>query len=510
MKNMCDVAEKYDIRAPLVQLESGLEMRDYIRACANFSMTAKVTELVSQIAAECFDNEDRLTSINQLSKSTIKKSPSTIRAQLVKLEEAGLCEAQYVTTDPIRNRRGTLYLLKMPSKEVAATAIAAMATEPKDAYSTKILQTELESRTEVSEDRESYGMLFVVRYLVKAMRTNRKDRSTKFNVPVTSADGQVVNIVSEAEGGRLMAVPDLAYYSGAISWLLAYMEAELSDGKEPATETYNIPLHQLIIMSKKASAEDATSLGYGNAAIEGLRKISATTFNIEDIPANDKRFIQVEQEFIKLFRLERVGSYDDGSGNRRRIVTIQFPLGTVKQCWRAVTDHGTTPSLVLIEDDLLQSKNEIEILFGLWAKDLIRSGRAQFVRRLLNWNQLRELVAPNSQLSEFKRKFTTFMIEHRDETYAPSKDSAKHRESLVQLHNNLWVNQNGKREYILEYGKALAHGLIINVGYDESTNQTLIHLRLQIGEGLGIRFDDDFSSSKPRKLSNVDQSSFDF
>ena len=63
--------------------------------------------------------------------------------------------------------------------------------------------------------------------------------------------------------------------------------------------------------------------------------------------------------------------------------------------------------MLLIDSDIFATKNEIEILFGLWAREHLITGRQ--AQQMYTWNES-ESVAPSTSLSEFKRKFSNMYL----------------------------------------------------------------------------------------------------
>ena len=212
------------------------------------------------------------------------------------------------------------------------------------------------------DDKTRFLELQIVRYLVKAMRTNRKDKAGTINVKL-KVDGRVkpISITSRAEEGRLIYLPDMSYYAGAITWLINHI-SERVEQADTIGETFTLPLEPLISMAKDISLSDASAGGYMNNAIQSLQRISATTFDMRDLYGQDHSTIKDIEMYYKLFRLEALVTYEDEKKIEKKAAVVQFPRSTVKNIIAAVRAEKSLNEMLLIDSDIFATKNEIEIL----------------------------------------------------------------------------------------------------------------------------------------------------
>ena len=145
-------------------------------------------------------------------------------------------------------------------------------------------------------------------------------------------------------------------------------------------------------MAKDISLSDSSAGGYMNNAIQSLQRISATTFDMRDLYGQDHSTIKDIEMYYKLFRLEALVTYEDEKKIEKKAAVVQFPRSTVKNIIAAVRAEKSLNEMLLIDSDIFATKNEIEILFGLWAREHLITGRQ--AQQMYTWNELRESVAP--------------------------------------------------------------------------------------------------------------------
>jgi hypothetical protein len=265
----------------------------------------------------------------------------------------------------------------------------------------------------------------------------------------------------------------MSYYAGAITWLINHISerVELAD---TIGETFTLPLEPLISMAKDVPLSDATAGGYVNNAIQSLQRISATTFDMRDFYGQGTDTIKDIEMYYKLFRLEALVTYEDERKVEKKAAVLQFPRSTVKNIISAVRAKRTLDEMLLIDSDVFATKNEIEILFGLWAREHLITGRQ--AQQIYTWNELRESVAPSSSLSEFKRKFSNMVLANADPEYnAKIHDAVKNK--IVQIVETCHLSEPRKGEMVVEYGRATIQGYLINIGFSPEQGASVIAFR---------------------------------
>jgi len=316
--------------------------------------------------------------------------------------------------------------------------------------------------------------LQIVRYLVKAMRTNRKDKSSTISIKLREEGRpKPVLITARAEEGRLIYLPDMSYYASAITWLINHISEQL-DESENIGETFTLPLEPLITMAKDIPVSEASAGGYINNAIQSLHRLSATTFDMRDFYDSNKDFIVDIELYYKLFRLEAIVTYEDSKNVEKKAAVIQFPRSTVKSIVAAIKERRTLDDMLLIDSDVFATKNEIEILFGLWAREHLITGRQ--AQQLYAWNELRESVAPSSSLNEFKRKFSNMVLANSDPSYKAKIHEAV-EDKIVKQVGTCHLSEQRKGELVVEYGRATVQGYLINIGYSPEQGIPVIAFR---------------------------------
>lgn len=405
----------------------------------------------------------------------ISRKVTVVRHHLTLLEKLGLVESEFITTDKVRKRRGKLYQLVLPTGKTLAAKTIASHIDEVDEF--RLVPSDSVSAISVDryDDSARFLELKIIRYLVKAMRTNRKDTSNLKSIEVkTNPNEKPIKITARAEQGRLVYLPDLSYYAGTITWLVSHIKTLLVNDA-PIGETYTLPLEPIIALSKNINMQDASGGGYIANAIESLKRISGTTFDMTNLSSqfsNDA--IKDIDLFYKMFRLEAIVTFADERGTEKKAAVIQFPKSTIQNIVDAIRENRILKELLLFDSELFSTNNEIEILFSLWARDQVVSGAHK--QRLYTWNELRESVAPTSSLSEFKRKFSSVMIANADPDYrAKIDDSVKSK--ITDTIGTVHLSGKGSNDKVVEYGRAAIQGFLINIGFSVDHGCPIISFR---------------------------------
>jgi len=477
MREMFDFADTYKFKAPLAGLDKNFDIKHFSKLCNALAITTTTSSVAMQIFVELSKFDEQIASFDYLSKHISRKS-ANIRHHLSLLEKEGLVRSEFITTDRVRRRRGKLFYLTLPTAETINleqnnhTIIPEFELIP----SNQVVDID----TQLDDIDERLMETLVIRYLVKGMRTNRKDTKQKLVVNIPQKNSKSLKVIAEAEMGRLMYVYDLAYYSGAITWLYTHIKKLLVSDNN-ISETYILPIDQLISVSKNIPFSDATSGGYSANAIKALKRISSTTFTVSDLPSVIKEMTNVQglDYFIKLFRLEAVVTYKDHKGKINKAVSIQFPKRTIDGIVKSIESNLPLDSFILIDQELLTTSNEIEILLGLWARDQFYSSTSD--NRSYSWNELRETIAPNATLPEFKRKFSSIIVANADSQYK-AKIHESTREKITDTFGDegaagtIYLSGSSSNK-VVEYGRATVHGFSINIGYSHDLGYPVLFFR---------------------------------
>ena len=330
MRELFGLSEKYGFKAPLVSVQDDFDFKVFMRLCSSLNISPTTSTVASDIFIALQEIEELTASLDFIS-ARISRKISNVRHHLVQLEKEGLISSEFITTDPIKKRRGKLYKLAIPKGHF----LTATDVEKEDAASDN-LQSVSSSTVETInieryDDKTRFMELQIVRYLVKAMRTNRKDKSSTISIKLREEGRpKPVLITARAEEGRLIYLPDMSYYASAITWLINHISEQL-DESENIGETFTLPLEPLITMAKDIPVSEASAGGYINNAIQSLHRLSATTFDMRDFYDSNKDFIVDIELYYKLFRLEAIVTYEDSKNVEKKAAVIQFPRSTVKR-----------------------------------------------------------------------------------------------------------------------------------------------------------------------------------
>lgn len=472
MRELFDLSEKYGFTAPLVCAPDTLDLKVYLRLCGALSVSPTTIAVISDVFIALQDIDERIASFEFLAER-INRKTSNIRHHLVTLEKANLIQSEFITTDPVRRRRGKLFTLAIPKGQAIASSDSASTP---DVSNFQLVASNTVETIDIDryDDKTRFLELQIVRYLVKAMRTNRKDKAGIIRVKLKE-EGRVkpISITARAEEGRLIYLPDMSYYAGAITWLINHI-SERIDEADTIGETFTLPLEPLISMAKDIPLSDSSAGGYMNNAIHSLQRISATTFDMRDFYDRSPDSIKDIEMYYKLFRLEALVTYEDERQIEKKAAVVQFPRSTVKNIIAAVRAKRTLDDMLLIDSDVFATKNEIEILFGLWAREHLITGRQ--AQKIYTWNELRESIAPSSSLSEFKRKFSNMVLANADPEYNAKIHDAV-RDKIVQVVETCHLSEPRKGELVVEYGRATVQGYLINIGFSPEQGASVIAFR---------------------------------
>lgn len=472
MRELFDLSEKYGFTAPLVCAPDTLDLKVYLRLCGALSVSPTTIAVISDVFIALQDIDERIASFEFLAER-INRKTSNIRHHLVTLEKANLIQSEFITTDPVRRRRGKLFTLAIPKGQAIASSDSASTP---DVNNFQLVASNTVETIDIDryDDKTRFLELQIVRYLVKAMRTNRKDKAGIIRVKLKE-EGRVkpISITARAEEGRLIYLPDMSYYAGAITWLINHI-SERIDEADTIGETFTLPLEPLISMAKDIPLSDSSAGGYMNNAIHSLQRISATTFDMRDFYDRSPDSIKDIEMYYKLFRLEALVTYEDERQVEKKAAVVQFPRSTVKNIIAAVRAKRTLDDMLLIDSDVFATKNEIEILFGLWAREHLITGRQ--AQKIYTWNELRESIAPSSSLSEFKRKFSNMVLANADPEYNAKIHDAV-RNKIVQVVETCHLSEPRKGELVVEYGRATVQGYLINIGFSPEQGASVIAFR---------------------------------
>lgn len=407
--------------------------------------------------------------------SKIGRKVTVVRHHLTLLEKIGLVESEFITTDRVRKRRGKLYNLVLPTGKTLAEKSRASDYDEVDKF--RLVPSDSVSPININryDDSTRFLELKVIRYLVKAMRTNRKDTSNIKSIEVrTNADQKPIKITARAEQGRLIYLPDLSYYAGTITWLVSHIKTLMLNDDEIG-ETYTLPIEPIIALSKNINMHDASGGGYIANAIESLKRISGTTFDMTNLASQFTHdSIKDIDLFYKMFRLEAIVTFADDRGTEKKAAVIQFPKSTIRNIVDAIRENRILKELLLFDSELFSTNNEIEILFSLWARDMVVSGTHK--QRIFTWNELRESVAPTSSLPEFKRKFSSVMIANADPDYRANIDEHV-RSKITDTIGTIHLSGKSRNDKVVEYGRAAIQGFLINIGFSAEHGCPIISFR---------------------------------
>ncbi len=472
MRELFKLSEKYGFKAPLASVTPDFNFTTFTRLCNSLNVSPITTAIASELFVELQNIEELTASLDHLAVKTDRKI-SNLRHHLSLLEKQGLVTTEFITTDPIKKRRGKLFTLTIPKGNMLA-AIKDNST-PQDKRMATVPATSVEAiNVEQYEHKARYMELQIVRYLVKAMRTNRKDTVAKLSVEIRdSFIEKPIKITARAEQGRLIYLPDMSYYAACVTWLITHIQEQL-ESDEQIGETFTLPLEPIIALSKDIDVTAASAGGYINNAIAALQRISATTFDMQNFFNQVFPSIIDIEMFYKLFRLEAIVTYKDERGQEKKAAVLQFPRSTILNLVAAIKSQNSLQELLLFSTDVFATNNEIEILFGLWARSHLFTGKQ--ADKIYTWNALREHVAPSSTLNEFKRKFSSLIIANADPTYiAKIHESIKDR--ITETIGTIHLSGNRKGERIVEYGRATIQGYLINIGYSEEHGSPVLAFR---------------------------------
>ena len=121
MRELFDLSEKYGFKAPLVDAPESLDLKLYLRLCGALSISPITVAVISDIFIAIQDIEERIASFQYIAER-INRKVSNIRHHLVILEKANLIKSEFITTDPIRRRRGKIFTLVIPKGQTVAAA----------------------------------------------------------------------------------------------------------------------------------------------------------------------------------------------------------------------------------------------------------------------------------------------------------------------------------------------------------------------------------------------------
>ena len=472
MRELFSLSQKYGFKAPLANVPKDFDFTAFTRICNALNVSPTTTAVASDIFIALQSVEELIASLDYLATKT-KRRISNIRHHLTLLEKTGLVKSEFITTDPIKKRRGKLFTLCIPTGK---TLSESPENQIEAVHTFKLVASNTVESIDIDhyEDKARFIELQIVRYLVKAMRTNRKDKSSRISIDIRENNrSKPIKITARAEEGRLVYLPDMSYYAGAITWLIAHIQKRIEDA-DTIGETFTLPLEPIIALGKDINLNDASGGGYVANAISSLQRISATTFDMQDFYHAKNSAISDIELFYKLFRLEAIVTYKDDRGHEKKAAVIQFPKSTISNIISAIQSRRELNGLLLINSDIFATNNEIEILFGLWAREHFLSGTQ--AQKTYTWNELRESVAPSSKLAEFKRKFSNMIIANADPTYsAKIHDLVKAKISETVGTTHLSGNKKGDR--VVEYGRATVQGYLINVGFSVEQGCSIIAFR---------------------------------
>lgn len=470
MRELFGLSQKYGFKAPLANVSKDFDFTAFTRICNALNVSPTTTAVASDIFIALQSIDELIASLDYLATKT-KRKVSNIRHHLTLLEKAGLVRSEFITTDPIKKRRGKLFTLCLPEGKTLARTDNVEAEEPFKLVASNTVES---INIDQYEDKARFIELQIVRYLVKAMRTNRKDKSSKISVDIReNSRTKPIKITARAEEGRLVYLPDMSYYAGAITWLINHIQQRIEDA-DTIGETFTLPLEPIIALGKDINLNDASGGGYVANAISSLQRISATTFDMQDFYHSQNSAIADIELYYKLFRLEAIVTYKDEKGHEKKAAVVQFPKSTISNIISAIKSRRELNGLLLINSDIFATNNEIEILFGLWAREHFLSGTQ--AQKTYTWNELRESVAPSSKLVEFKRKFSNMIIANADPSYS-AKIHESVKSKITETIGTTHLSGNKKGDRVVEYGRATVQGYLINVGFSVEQGCSIIAFR---------------------------------
>ena len=459
MKEMIDIFDKYGFKAPLIQIVNNEDLEGIKIKCIDNNFTLSIVKLVEDVFELCKQYEKSIISLDALAEKTNRRT-STIRSQIKKLQTIGCVEQEFITTDKIRKRRGSLF--KITINENVAKVIPPSHIQ----YQTISMEEikKIDSPVYHSNTR-TFTTLLSLTLLAKAMRTNRKDNRSKVDVRFLYKKKEY-RITTEGVGNKIAEVQSLSYYIALVTWLKDALNI-YQNNNVSLTETYDIPIDDIIILSKKYSKDKVSA--YRKQCILNLERLSGTRFNLTKIPIDIVHGLEESESdilFYSFFRLDAIFNIETPEG-RKQYARIQFPKSLIDTL---LMNQGN--SLIELTNAIaLKSDNEIEILYFLWIRQF---KNISLIRGFYSWEQIRKEIAPQTELPEFKIKFSKMFLKHRDEKFEPEIIEDDKTE-YSKLNGAFILGSEGGA--VVAYGKAIMYGLIINIGKIDRT-QSQIAFRL--------------------------------
>jgi hypothetical protein len=469
MRKLFNLKSKYGFSAPLIGINLEFDVKEIINQALELNITNSELNIITKAIEYCYEYEEKIISLDYLAEK-IGKSVSLIRRNITSLKEKGICEVEFVTTDQERNRRGSLFTFVLPNEKMLDLKSEISEQHYEFTYQNSDAIHKIESPL-YHKDSQRFSTGLALNIFAKALRTNRRDKRKTVEVKIEQ-DNAVYKIVTEGISNKIASVQDLIYYTSCITWLINAIEL-LYNNNEQIPETYDLPLLDIVRISQRYQNSNIHT--YISPCVEAIERLSGTRFDLQTVPKEiaGKLELNLDQKvWYNFFRLDALFNVSNGEQRPSKYARIQFPKSIIDTLIETIKNENSQFLIELTKAQAFKSKNEIEILFYLWIR---QQKNHATLRGSYTWERLRQVIAPQTELSEFKTKFSKMMVEYADDDFIAklSEDDDINNYSPIKS----LLTKTTREGMVVHYGRTTIYGLTINIGKID-VNQTSIFLRV--------------------------------
>ena len=406
IEDLTELAKTHGFKAPLFQLPQQNELEGMLPLIPLLSLTEKQMTIIDAALKMAGDHNLKICMLSDIA-HLLGNSLANIRKHFKVLIEVGILREEKCTTDPTNRRQGSIFILQIPPHIIGTTSKPL--SEPAE-----VIPLEKVDVVELTSLADAANSDLITSVLFGAFNYNRKSRESRLDSNVIWR-GERIPVVSVSNvGERIAYIGDIRYYI-AIQNVLE----QIIKQNPGYRETFNIPVNSVLAAMNKVK-----SSGERKNLLAAIRRLSSTTFQINKLPrwfleqsnmsANSKLNIAILH-----LKLEAVSSGLEG----KVVLQIQFPRELIKALFSKINKSkaGTgLQSIAEINPIVMSIKDRMVLAFGLWSQFYFKQNTIESC----SWLQLKDRIAPQMTLKDFKLAFTKTLRLHMCKAFRLVEENA--------------------------------------------------------------------------------------
>lgn len=332
--------------------------------------------------------------------SFIGSSAETIRKALISLSDKQVFEKMECKTKPGTRRKAFLYRLNrsaIPSSQ---------------SINKKSISSLDELKSLVNPSDEMFGKVEVLIFKLAVCLEHSHKSDTTSKKAVIYIDNEPVNIIVESAGNNVIAkVRDMRYYVAILRLCLDAMKRRYAQYKTGALDLATVLKPEFVIAETDILRSMNLDMGTTSRkhAHNAMMRLDATTYKILTAPKAFMDEFKIKEYFAKVSHFN-VRNYAKTIDDR---VAYQIELSN-SQIQSLFEECKSQDSSLLLQVDhrIYNERNPLAFIFTFFSSSMKLGAITRYT-----FQSLKDNIAPNMQLRDFKVQLSRLLYKHRLEQY---------------------------------------------------------------------------------------------